>query len=202
MMPKRAELAPKKLDGRRMRRQKNRRLIVKAMLELVRGGVISPSAEEVAARAGVGLRTVFRHFDDMDSLYREMAEAMRQEVLPIVEMPFRSSNWRERVAELVERRARIFETLMPFKNAADVHRHRSPFLRRDYAELRAIERTNLKAALPESIRNDRTRFEALDLILSFDIWQRLRQEQKLSVAQARKTVELAARALTSASSEG
>ena len=54
------------------------------MLELVRAGAISPVAEEVAERAGVGLRTVFRHFDDMDSLYREMAEAMRNELQPIV----------------------------------------------------------------------------------------------------------------------
>ena len=51
------------------------------MLELVRAGAISPNAEEVAERAGVGLRTVFRRFDDMDSLYREMAKAMRPRCL-------------------------------------------------------------------------------------------------------------------------
>lgn len=47
------------------------------MLELVREGDISPSAELVAARADVGLRTVFRHFKDLDSLYREMSAVTR-----------------------------------------------------------------------------------------------------------------------------
>jgi hypothetical protein len=37
--------------------------------------------------------------------------------------------------------------------------------------------------------------EALDLLLSFDTWRRLRQDQKLSVVQARNTVLLAANAL-------
>src|SRR5690349_9919551 len=91
------------LDGRRVRRDNNRRRIVAAMLDLVRAGAISPVAEEVADRAGVGLRTVFRHFDDMDSLYREMAETMRNELQPIVAAPLSSRDWKGRLAEIVDR---------------------------------------------------------------------------------------------------
>jgi len=61
------------VDGRRQRGQDNRARIVAAMMDIVREGQIAPSAEQVAARADVGLRTVFRHFQDMDSLYREMS---------------------------------------------------------------------------------------------------------------------------------
>ena len=39
------------------------------MMNLIEGGDLMPSAARVAEEAGVGLRTVFRHFDDMDSLY-------------------------------------------------------------------------------------------------------------------------------------
>ncbi|HXM89352.1 MAG TPA: TetR family transcriptional regulator [Candidatus Acidoferrum sp.] len=95
------------VDGRMVRRHTNRRRIVAAMLELVRAGAISPNAEEVAERAGVGLRTVFRHFDDMDSLYREMAEATRNELQPIVAAPFASRDWQGRLGEIVGRRARL-----------------------------------------------------------------------------------------------
>src|SRR5271168_3254854 len=102
------------VDGRIVRRHNNRRRIVAAMLELVRAGSISPGAEEVAERAGVGLRTVFRHFDDMDGLYREMAEAMRNELQPIVAVPFASRDWKGKLGEMIERRARLFERAMPF----------------------------------------------------------------------------------------
>ena len=60
------------VDGRRRRSLDSRARIVAAMLELVRLGNASPNAVEVAARAGVGLRSVFRHFKDMESLYVEI----------------------------------------------------------------------------------------------------------------------------------
>jgi len=195
-----AQAQPKSdaVDGRIVRGRNNRRRIVAAMLELVRAGSISPSAEEVAARARVGLRTVFRHFDDMDSLYREMAEAMRNELQPIVAAPFASPDWKGRLGEMVDRRARLFERAMPFKNAADVHRHRSVFLRKDYETMRSAERSALEAALPATLKNDKTFFEALDQALSFSTWQHLRRDQNLSQAQARQTVEYTMRALVSA----
>ena len=65
-------------DGRRRRGEDNRARIVAAMLEIIQEGEVSPSAEQVAERADVGLRTVFRHFSDMDSLYSEMSEAIEQ----------------------------------------------------------------------------------------------------------------------------
>jgi len=165
------------------------------MLALVRGGAISPGAQQVAARAEVGLRTVFRHFDDLDGLYREMAAAMEKEIRPFIRAPFASTDSGERILEVIDRRVRVFEKVMPLKNAADVHRHRSAFLKKNYRRLRNLERSSLRSALPDAIWTDRTRFEALDLLLSLDTWQRLRHEQKLSVARARATVEFAARAL-------
>ena len=199
MQPVRAK--PETNDGRIVRGRNNRRRIVAAMLDLVRAGSISPSAEEVAARAGVGLRTVFRHFDDMDSLYREMAEAMRNELQPIVAAPFASRDWKGRLGEMVDRRARLFERAMPFKNAADVHRHRSVFLRKDYETMRSAERSALEAALPAALKNDKTFFEALDQTLSFSTWRHLRRDQDLTQAQARQTVEYTMRALVGAASK-
>jgi AcrR family transcriptional regulator len=194
-----ARIKPETVDGRIVRRHNNRRRIVAAMLELVRAGAISPNAEEVAERAGVGLRTVFRHFDDMDSLYREMAEAMRNELQPLVSAPFGSLDWKGKLDEIADRRSRLFERAMPFKNAADVHRHRSAFLRKDYQTMRSAERAALETALPAVLRKNREFFEALDQALSFSTWQHLRRDQKLTQEQARQTVEYALHALVGAS---
>jgi AcrR family transcriptional regulator len=46
---------------------RNRAAIVAALLELVGEGELEPTAEQVAERACVGTRTVFRHFADMES---------------------------------------------------------------------------------------------------------------------------------------
>lgn len=173
-------------DGRRLRGYENRRRIVDAMLGLIREGTMSPSAEEVATRAEVGLRTVFRHFDDMDSLYREISAKMRDELLPIAIAPFPEGDWPERMAELIDRRARVFEKMMPFKLAADIHRHRSEFLSNEHADLAKFLRDTLREVLGTRLARKGVQFEALDLLLSFDAWRRMRLDQGMSVSQAKK----------------
>ena len=86
-------------DGRRQRSERSRSQIIEAMFSLIREGEMSPSAARVAERAEVGLRTVFRHFEDMDSLYVEMAERISSEVMPKILAPFEASEWRERFFE-------------------------------------------------------------------------------------------------------
>tara|TARA_R110002110_G_scaffold129314_7_gene309420 strand:- start:983 stop:1582 length:600 start_codon:yes stop_codon:yes gene_type:complete len=182
-------------DGRRARGHENRRRIVEAMLALIGSGTISPRAEEVAARAEVGLRTVFRHFDDMDSLYREISASMAAELLPIAAAPLPEGDWRVRLGELVERRARGFEKMMPFKIAADVHRHRSEYLQVEHDELGRFQRDTLRAALGPRLCRNVIRLETLDLLMSFDAWRRMRLDQKLSVAQCKKLLTSAIAAL-------
>ena len=66
---------------RRTRGQANKLSIVRALSDLIRGGIVAPTAEQVAARAGVGLRSVFRHFADMETLYREIANELVAAIL-------------------------------------------------------------------------------------------------------------------------
>lgn len=105
------------------------------MLALVRETEATPSAEQVAERAGVGLRTVFRHFTDMDSLYREMMVVVEGELRKVVLRPFKGETWRERILELVERRAPAFERMAPFRRAADAQRRQSALLTNDQGRL-------------------------------------------------------------------
>lgn len=172
------------VDGRRQRADASKRRIALAMLELARAGEIAPSAEQVAEQAGVGRRTVFRLFNDMDGVYREMHGVMVERISPMFAAPFLAATWRARVDELIERRARMFEEMRPIKSAADAHRHRSVFLQTEHRRIVKLQRDTLLATLPDSVRKDDTRVEALDLALSFEAWRRLRGEQRLSVKQA------------------
>lgn len=176
-------------DGRRRRSEASRERIVAAMLELISAGDVTPSADAVAARAGVGLRTVFRHFDNMESLYRQINAVMSAEIRPIADRPLAPADWKTQLAELIERRIGIFERIMPFKIAADVHRHGSPFLADKASEMVRQQRATFSALLPSERRNDPLFLEGLDLLLSFDTWRRLRKDQKLSRPRARAVLE-------------
>ena len=163
------------------------------MLEIIHAGEVAPSAEQVAQRADVGLRTVFRHFQDMDSLYREMSVVIARELREIADRPFKSGDWRERVVELIERRAVAFEKVGPFLRASTVFRYRSKFLEVDNVRLVTALRDILKAQLPPAVARDQLKLEALDLLLSHESWSRLRREQGLSPKRARDTLAAAVR---------
>lgn len=182
-------------DGRRRRSRTSRARIIDAMLALVRQGNHAPSAAEVARAAGVGLRTVFRHFADMDSLYREMSALIRAEVLPSALRPFATADWRSRLDENIDRRVGLFEAIFPFRISADLRRHSSRFLMEDYRRNLALERSTMRATLPPEIVGDSALVEALTLAVSFDAWRSLRDGQELSVADAREVVRRTVAAL-------
>jgi AcrR family transcriptional regulator len=166
------------------------------MIELVRAGNPAPSAEAVSRQADVSLRTVFRHFDDMDSLYQEMSAVVEAEILPFWSEPLPQAPWPELLTELVARRARVFERIMPFKLAGNVRRHQSELLERRHRDLNAIQRRVLESVLPARFRSDPLLLEALDLLLCFESWHRLRSDQGLSVAKARSVLRAACLGLT------
>lgn len=181
-------------DGRRRRSEASRDAIVTALLALVEEGHVSPGADLVAARAGVSQRTVFRHFADMEALYAAMGDRLDAEYEGW-QAPFAGPGWRTQLDEMVARRAATFERLMPMKRAADVHRHQSAELRRRQRALLARLRARLVALLPATIGHDPVRLEMLDLLLSFEAWQRLREEQALGPAAAERIVRAGVEAI-------
>ena len=185
---------PDEPDGRRRRSQDSRSRIVSAMVEIVREGDISPSAADVAMRAGVGLRSVFRHFKDMESLYREMTDIIETDLRAVAARPFKGVTWRERVLELIDRRSVGFDQIAPLRRASDARRHTSPVLQDDHDRLTLALRELLRMQVPRGAV-DRPTFEALELLLSYEAWNRLRVEQGLGATEARKALRVAVKAL-------
>jgi AcrR family transcriptional regulator len=175
-------------DGRRLRAEASRARIVAAMLELVREGYSTPPAEAVAERAGVGLRTVFRIFNDMESLYQEIQVMLITRLAPIAAEPVVGETWRERVHNLIHRRVRLFEELMPVKVASDAHRAGSKFLKRGHNQFLRLQREMAVALFPDEIRADPEQVEMLDLVMSFDAWRRLRLDQGLAFDDAERVM--------------
>src|SRR5271163_2254507 len=72
-----------RLDGRLARSARTRHAVVDALLDLLGEGDLRPTAARIAERAGVSLRLVFHHFDDLDAIYAELADRQAERVKPL-----------------------------------------------------------------------------------------------------------------------
>ncbi len=175
-------------DGRRERSRSSRSKIVAAMLDLVGKGEVAPSAARVAEVAGVGLRSVFRHFDDMDELYREMGGVIEAQVMPIILEPPTGASWKEKLSDIADRRAKIFETILPYRISANLKRFQSPYLMQDYRRMLRLESNTIEAYLPAVVKADIVGTHGLNVILSFQTWRLLRHDQELPFDDAKAVV--------------
>jgi AcrR family transcriptional regulator len=76
---------PPSVDGRTAIRDRNREAVIDAVLALFVEGVISPSPEAAARRAGLSVRSVYRYFADRDDLVRAAIARRLEMVDPVFE---------------------------------------------------------------------------------------------------------------------
>ncbi len=74
-------------DGRTLRRTRNRQRVIVALLDIVRSGELDPSVADIADRAGVSHRSVFRYFDDINDLVRTAIDHEVELATPLSEIP-------------------------------------------------------------------------------------------------------------------
>lgn len=177
------------VDGRVRRGQQSGHAIVDAMLRLVGDGTLEPTAQQVAAEAGVGIRTVFRRFSDMESLFSEMDAHLQAAAVPLLVDGEPTGSRAMRARALVTRRVAFFERIAPYKRAGNLKRWRSPFLRDRHALLVRALRADLRRWLPELGAAPVDVTDALELATSFEAWDRLRTEQRLGRARAQAAIE-------------
>ncbi len=183
-------------DGRLLRSQRSRQRIADALYELLGEGDREPSAQKVADRAGVGIRTVFRLFSDMDELYATVNARLVEEVAPMLrDVPSEEAPLDERVTSLVADRSRLYERVGPYMRATNRNRDRSTFLGAEYRRLVLRLRQRLLLWLPELKGAAPALVEALDQATSFEAWDRLRGDQRLSKPRAQAAMTCATRAL-------
>ncbi|WP_291843455.1 TetR/AcrR family transcriptional regulator [Maricaulis sp.] len=182
-------------DGRKARRSRSRLKIVHAFKDLIREGMATPSAPAVAEKAGVGLRTVYRCFEDMGSLYRELVSILHEEFQPRTLQDLETPDRTVRLTHLLANRAAIFAELEPFLLASEAKRHAYKALEQDYGYLLRVERERLQVLLNPDGQLPDEMFEALHAVTSFSFWRRLRIEQGLDCDAASRVMARAARAL-------
>jgi AcrR family transcriptional regulator len=114
------------VDGRTARALRTRDAIVDACISLVDEGVLKPTAPRIAERAGVSVRSVFQHFDDLESLFALVADRAIAQInvhfapvdpgLPLA----------ARIRRFAGLRRSVLEAMTPIRRAAAVHAPFSP----------------------------------------------------------------------------
>lgn len=167
-------------DGRRRRSERSQVAIVEATLALINEGKQVPTAQQVADRAGVSIRSFFRHFADMDALFLSADEMLGASYEALFAVSDRSGALRERISRAVEQYGSAFEQLSGLILCTQALAWRFPVLQERYAYHQKRLRDELELWLPEVATALRSRREAVHAVTSFEMWHRLREHQRLS----------------------
>lgn len=189
------DMAEGETDGRRMRGERSRALIARAMLDLVRETRAMPTMETVADRANVSRRSVFRHYADTSELLTAAFEMQRAEVFSRFK-PRDLSHWpeEERVRAFAQRAGRLYEYITAVRRVAIHARDEHPVLDTLLREDDEIHRTFVLGvfgqaieSVPEADRN--LILSGLISASAWTTWAGLRRDQRLTVLEARRVME-------------
>lgn len=178
------------VDGRRARRHRSRDLAVDALLDLLGEGVLRPTAQQVAERSGVSLRSIFRIFDDVESLNAAAAARQVSRIRHLFVDVLPSGSLTDRVAEVVAINARLYESIAPIRRAALRAAPESPALREQLDRARSWLRLEVERVFADELPSagGRDGVAAVEVVLSFEAWDQLRAAQGLSADRASATV--------------
>ncbi|CAI8189250.1 MAG: HTH-type transcriptional repressor FabR [Alphaproteobacteria bacterium] len=183
------------VDGRRQRSERSRAAIITAALNLIDNGNFAPTAREIAEEAGIGLRSFFRHFDDMEALMETIDQHMREFYESLFVRPFKSGTLEERIEDIIIDRSEAYERLKKLMMTSQAQLWRSKVVQKNYARNQKGLRKHLDKWLPELAKLPAAHREAVHAAASFENWHRLRQHQKLNISDARMAMMVAIKSL-------
>lgn len=187
------------VDGRTARRDRNRELVLDAVIELFTEDHLAPNAADVARRSGVSLRSVYRYFEDQDELVRAAIAGHAERVAPLLDIPdVGQGTLPERIERFVTWRSRLYEAAAPAARAAIQRAPVNPLIREQMERVRETLRDQTEAMFaPElasmSAAERRGALAAVDTLMQFESAEHLRIRLGCSAAQAN---DILRRALT------
>ena len=176
-------------DGRRLRSERSRQAMINAALILIEEGNFAPTAKQISARAGVGIRSFFRQFEDMDQFFAAVDEhTVGSFWESFLHEGDREGVLAERLDSIVATYAKAFEEHRSLLLATKSLRWSSRVLKENYERYQQISRANKERWLPEMSQLPSDEKELADAYLSFEMWHRLRDIQGLSCSAAQTLV--------------
>ena len=175
-----------KKDGRNLRSINSQKLIVDACIKLFKAGNLEPTAQQVADESGVGIRTVFRQFDEMENLFKSVDAVLSKDYdFEVRYDP--SSSFDARLQSTISHMNAGYEKhkLIMFMTVSKMWKYE--FLRKNYLMYQDLIKSKTEEILPEVLSFDTESRYLFHASLSFAMWTRL-QGQKLNNDQINKAM--------------
>ena len=180
---------PARADGRRLRSERTRKLVIEAYLALLRENPRVPTAVQVAERAGYSVRSVFERFPDLHALRIAATDYAFGLANDQTLTEGSDGNRQGRLKAHVERRARICTLWLPLWRALNANKGDSEeletrvrFIRE--ATVRRIELFYRPELSTMTEIERRQTVVAIDSLIDFESWARMREFFGLSFEEA------------------
>lgn len=187
------------VDGRHARGERTRLKVIEALLDLVDEGTLRPTAQEVATQAGVALRTVYHHFEDVEALRRLALDLQMRRHAEILKPIDTRRDLPGRIETIASQCRRLFEALTPIRRATMFDEQSSPEMAEGIAFCTRTRRDHVIASFAPELRNAgaeaRIVTDAVDLATSWPMWEYLRASLRRSPAAASRVLVASLRAL-------
>jgi AcrR family transcriptional regulator len=182
---------PIRIDGRRLRSERTKQLIIEAYLSLLREKPVvpMPTAAEIAGRAGYSVRSIFERFPDLNSLRVAAADYQLAQAAALAPARHVDGDRQTRIKSQVETRAGTCERgvalwrVLLFSVAEDeqLKQHVRIGRERTIDRLEIMYRPEL-STMPE--RERKNMVIALEAITDIESWARMREFHGLSIEEA------------------
>ena len=181
------------VDGRSLRRERNRQDIVDALLGLIENGETEISAALIASKAGLSERSIFRYFDDVNDLYRSVCDlAFSKEIEYALIDDAGVGSLDTKIENFVNQRVRIYTMNEKIAPAARSFAFKNPIIKNQLVVGRKLLRTQIIKHFAEELsvfdkQQQQVAVAIIDSLTTFEYYDMMRSDQKMSV-QAIKSV--------------
>jgi AcrR family transcriptional regulator len=182
---------PARIDGRRLRSERTKQLIIEAYLALLRENPVTPmpTAARIAERAGYSVRSIFERFPDLNKLRAAAADYQLAQAAALAPPRNIDGDRHTRIKSQVETRAGTCERGVALWRvlifSIDQDEDLKPRVRT--ARERTIERMEIMYRPELSTLSERDRKHmliALEAITDIESWARMRELYGLSFEEA------------------
>ena len=163
-------------DGRINRSKTTLNKIVAATISLLRknnNGQI-PTAQEIAVKSGVGIRTVFRHIDDMEGLIEEVNRRYLHDLESYIAKNNPKQNSKDqRIEHVIKERFYLYNTYQHVFNLTITSLNNSSAIRTGFIKFNRILRQRFEDLIPEIKMINKDKQNLIDTLISYAAWFRM-----------------------------
>ena len=163
-------------DGRINRSKTTLNKIVAATISLLRknnNGQI-PTAQEIAVKSGVGIRTVFRHIDDMEGLIEEVNRRYLHDLESYIAKNNPKQNSKDqRIEHVIKERFYLYNTYQHVFNLTITSLNNSSAIRSGFIKFNHILRQRFEDLIPEIKMINKDKQNLIDTLISYAAWFRM-----------------------------